>query len=1083
MWDWKKPSLPCQKDASGISRRKFLYYSAFLGGSAALASQLDWALELLRRADGGDLSPGEAYELARAENIIYSVCLQCHTSCPIKAKVLDGVLVKIDGPAYSSQAMLPHVDYATSPFDAATIDGKVCPKGQAGVQTLYDPYRIVKVLKRNGPRGSNRWVTIPFAQAIQEIVEGGYLFKHVPGEEKRKVPGLKDLFAVRDAALMKALAEDAKAVAKKQMTLEQFKEKHGEHLGLLIDPDHPDLGPINNRFVFLAGRIQHGRKEFSQRFVKDAFGSVNWYEHTTICEQSHHIAYQMMTNRYESGKWSGGKTHMKPDALNAEFIIYFGTGAFEANFGPPPMAEKVTQGIVDGRLKIAVVDPRFSKTAAKAWQWVPIKPGTDAALALGMIRWILENERFDRVFLANANKAAAVAAGESSWSTATWLVTLGEDSVPGKYLRASQLGLGDEHTFVVLRDGKPVPCQPYNDKNPVQGELFVDTTLAGIRVKSALQLLKEEAFSRSLSQWADLCGVPVETIETLARELTAHGKKAAVELYRGAVEHTNGYYNAQAIITLNLLVGNPDWRGGLSAGGSHWHEVGDKEGQPFPLGKLHPNALKSFGVPITREKVAYEDTTLFNGYPAKRPFYPFTNNVYQEVLPAARAGYPYSIGALFLHMGTPALSVPAAQTQIDALTDLRAIPLFFACDVVIGETSMYADYIFPDLSIWERWGTPHPTPDVQTKTSKVRQPIVAPLTEIVEVFGEACPLCMETVMLAIAEKLKLPGFGANGFGEGMDFTRMEDFYLKMVANIAYGDKPGDAVPEADEREMKLFLEARRHLPPAVFDPQRWAKAVGQEKWRRVVYVLNRGGRYESFEKAYKGKFLGHPFAGLFSLYVEPVATARHSITGRVFSGVPRFEPITDAAGRPVQASSDFDLHLITYKDILGGQSRTQGPNYWLTALWPENEILMNSRDAQRYGLKNGDRARLVSPSNSAGLWNLRNGQRVEVVGKVKVIEGIRPGTIAVSWHFGHWAYGASDAVVDGKVIKGDKRRGTGLCPNVLMLTDPYLRDVCLTDPIGGSSSFYDTPVKLVKVSTPAAKAGQLGERQQDLLAS
>lgn len=1076
MSNTKKDKLPCPESSHGLSRRKFLYYSAFLGGSAALVSRLDWAFNLIRHAEANTLTPAQTYELAQAENIIYSVCLQCHTACPIKAKLLDGVLVKIDGPAYSSQAMLPHVDYSTSPFDAATIEGKICPKGQAGIQTLYDPYRIVKVLKRNGPRGSNQWVTIPFAQAIDEIVNGGYLFKHVPGEEKRKVPGLKDLYAVRDTALFQSLGEDAKAVAQKKMSLDDFKKKHQDHLKLLIDPDHPDLGPLNNLFVFMAGRIEEGRKEFSQRFLKGSFGSINWYEHTTICEQSHHIAYGMVTNKYDKGKWTDGKHHMKPDSLNAEFIIYFGTGAFEANFGPPPMAEKVTQGIVENRLKIAVVDPRFSKTAAKAWQWVPIQPGTDAALALGMSRWIIENSRYDANFLANANKASAAAAGESSWTTATWLVKIGPDGIPGKYLRASELGIGDEHTFVVLKDGKPIPVLPEDSKSPVQGELFVDATVQGIRVKSSLQLVKESAFQRSINEWAEICGIKPDLIETLAKELTSHGKKAAVELYRGPVQHTNGYYNAQAIITLNILIGNPDWKGGLSAGGGHWHEMGDKEGQPYNLKKLHPDARTPFGIEVTKEKSTYEETTLFKGYPATRPFYPFTSNVYQEILPAAKARYPYAIGALFLHMGTPGLSVPGSQAQIDAMTDLNAVPLFFASDIVIGESSMYADYIFPDLSIWERWGTPHPTPDVQTKTSKVRQPIVAPLTETVEVFGEKMPICMESVMLAIAEKLGLPGFGNDGFGKGMGFKRMEDFYLKMVTNIAMGDKPGDEVPEADDAEMKLFLQARRHLPDTVFNPNRWAKAVGEDKWRRVVYVLNRGGRYENFDKAYKGDFIGHPFGRMFSLYVEPVATSRNSMTGKYYSGVPLFEPITDSIGRPVSLPSEFDLTLITYKDILGGQSRTLPTDYWLSQILPENYILVNKKDAVRYGLKDGDLARIVSPSNPYGVWNLRNGKTLDVVGKVKVLQGIRPGTIAVSWHFGHWAYGASHTTVDKVRIEGDKRRATGLCPNVLMMLDPHLGDVCLTDPIGGSSSFYDTKVKLVKVNPVIYKSKETIEK-------
>ena len=93
------------------------------------------------------------------------------------------------------------------------MEGSLCPKGQAGIQTLYDPYRLVKVVKRAGKRGENKWQTIPFEQAVNEIVNGGNLF----GEGH--VEGLKDICALRDPKIAKALAEDAAQVAAKKMDL------------------------------------------------------------------------------------------------------------------------------------------------------------------------------------------------------------------------------------------------------------------------------------------------------------------------------------------------------------------------------------------------------------------------------------------------------------------------------------------------------------------------------------------------------------------------------------------------------------------------------------------------------------------------------------------------------------------------------------------------------------------------------------------------------------------------------------------------------------------------------------------------
>lgn len=163
--------------------------------------------------------------------------------------------------------------------------------------------------------------------------------------DTRDYPGFKDVIVLRDADLSKNMAEDAKKVGKGDMSVQDFKAKYSQHPDALIDPDHPDLGPKNNQFVFMAGRIQPGRTELMQWFTSKAAGSVNAYEHTTICEQSHHRAYAMMT---------GGKTgHMKPDLINCEFVLFWGTGAYSANFGMTNMAEKVTSGKLERGMKTA----------------------------------------------------------------------------------------------------------------------------------------------------------------------------------------------------------------------------------------------------------------------------------------------------------------------------------------------------------------------------------------------------------------------------------------------------------------------------------------------------------------------------------------------------------------------------------------------------------------------------------------------------------------------------------------------------------------------------------------------------------
>lgn len=1031
-----------QPKGCDLSRRDFLKISAAAGGAAVLVGALPYVQDILAGSDG------DPYRLSDPEHVIHSVCLNCHNACPIKGKIQDGVLVKIEGNPYSPQNMLLPLAESTALDEAAKVDAPVCPKGQGGVQVLYDPYRLRKVLKRAGKRGENKWEAVDFNQAVDEIVNGGDLF----GEGH--VPGLKEIYRLTDPDLSAELKSDAAAVAAGEMTLAAFQEKHADHLDLLVDPDHPDLGPANNQFVWMGGRMEHGRKELGKRFTYDGLGSTNFYLHTTICEQSHHIAYAMAT----------GKTHMKPDILNSEFIIYFGTSPFEANFGPTNLAQKLTTSMVENGLKVAVVDPRLSKTGAKAWKWLAPKPGTDGAIALGMIRWMLENERYDATFLAAPNADVANAHDETSYSNAPFLVRMDDMTLLKPEDAGLEPPLDDEgdpvSSKVIMIGGAPALSATATEL----ADLFVDTTVNGIPVKSGLQLLKERAEEYTIEEYADIAGIRPQNVVELADEFTSHGKQAVADFYRGPVQHTNGYYNGQAIITLNALIGNVDWKGGLTSGGSHWHEDGSKAGAPFAKDVIAgaPGGLPHWGVYVNRERAHYEKSTLFDGYPAKRPWYPFTNELYQNIIPSAAAGYPYPIKALVIHKGTPVLASPAGQAMIESLRDPDKIPLVIGSDVVVGETTMYADYIIPDLTYMERWGIPHVTPDVVTQLSKVRQPLVAPLTETVTVAGEEMPIGMEAFMLAVADRLDLPGFGKDGLGEGFDFTRPEHYYLAMAANLAFGDAEDGSqqLPAADEDEMRIFRQARAHLPKSVFDESVWRRAVPAELWPSVVYLLNRGVRAEPADAAYKGEKVAHQWKGEWKLYVEEIARGKHSMTGANFDGLPKVEPVLDAAGNPVD-DPGFDLTLITYKEVTGGQSRTHGA-HWLNAVLSENFILINSADARRLGLESGDRARIVGPTLS-GPFDLGDGRSKDTVGIVKVIEGIRPGTVAVSWSYGHWAYGSNDVEINGQTVKGDPRRAHGIVPNPAMRIDPVLGDVCLTDPIGGSASFYDTQVRLERV--------------------
>lgn len=1071
---------------NSVSRRGFLAAGAFLGFS--LLSRSAEAAAAAAASPGpsrvlNNSRPDVDYGFVRADNHILTSCLQCNTGCGIRCKIQDGAVTKIDGNPYSPWTMLPHLPFDTPVDDAAPVDGALCPKGQSGLQTAYDPYRLRKVLKRAGKRGENKWVSIPFEQAIAEICDGGKLFATVPGEADRHVEGLKDLVALRDVAVQKAMSADISAIwaekdaEKKRQLVAAFKTKHAAHLAAMIDPEHPDFGPRNNQIVCAWGRLKGGRGDFYKRFAA-ALGTNNAHGHTTVCQGSLYFTCMAISQQYQEGKFSGGqKFYFQADTENSQFILFVGANLFEANYGPPNRTVRLTGNLVSGKTKIAVVDPRFSKLASKAWKWLPLKPGTDGALAMAFIRWMLDNNRFDARFLANANRAAATAAGEPSWTNSTWLVEI-RNGKPGKHVRAADVTIDgaplraaetrptrDNKTYrepfmVVMVDGVPTALDPNDTVNPVVGDLFVDTTLPdGTRVKTGLQLLRDNANERTVEQWCEIAGVRAADVIAVAREMTSYGKAAAVDMHRGVAQHTNGFYNVLGWMTVNMLLGNFDAKGG-SIKGTTFDTMG--RGNLFSLNTF-PDKPTTFGINSIRYGLDYEKSTLFAGYPAKRNWYPLASDIYEEIIPSIGDAYPYPVKALFLYMGAPTYALPAGHTNIDVLCDTKRLPLFIACDILVGTSSMYADYIFPDLTFLERWEFHGTHSNIPNKVQPVRQPAIAPLTENCTVFGHTVPISFESMMLGIAEKLGLPGFGDHAFGENRHFKHPDDFYLRAVANLAFGEKTDGTggVREADDRELDVFWNARKHLPTTVFDVQRWKAIVGEPMWRKVVYVLNRGGRYEDHERGYTGDKLTHAYGKLLNLYQEKTADTIHAGTGENLPGLACYVPVADYLGRDPQALRDkHDFALITHRVISQTKSRTIA-DPWLSALMPENGILINPADAAKHGFKNGQLVKVVSATNPKGEWPLGNGETKPMIGKIVLTQTMRPGVISFALGFGHWATGAADTHVDGHLIKGEARRALGIHANAAMWTDPAVPNTCMFDPVGGSVSFYDTHVSLV----------------------
>jgi tetrathionate reductase subunit A len=941
-----------------VDRRRFLQWSSALASLTAASSIIGprRAAALVLSKTGPDALEGTA-----GVQFKFSVCQMCHGRCGIMCKVKDGVLLKIDGNPYHPNNL--HFDerlaYATPVEHAHRVRGRMCPKGQAGVQTLYDPYRVKQPLKRVGPRGSGKWQAISWDQALDEIVA-------------------------------------------KLKTLRQF--------DVLANPDAPETGPAVNRVLFSPGRTVEG--DFSDRIWRDGYGTANYrLDHTTICEANHHVGYELVT--WDKAAKKGRKEHFKPDLLSSEFAIFFGSNPLEANFTLVPLARNLMEMKKRGG-KFVVVDPRFSNAAAQASQWVPIIPGTDAALALGMARWIIDSQRHDQRYLQNANKPAANADGETTWSDATWLV-IQEPADPNyrKYLRADEIGGSSDH--YVVWDGSA--AREVVGDVPVEGVLDTgEVVVNGKRCKSVFTLFSERVRERTVADYSAICGVAEETIAGLAREFTAHGKRAATEHYRGAVQHTNGLHNSLAIIALDTLIGSYDWKGGSTSGGGGYAQNSGL----LDVTKV-PGKTSTAGMPINRTLRTYEtDGRSFfarDGYPAKRPWFPFaTHGNYQEVIPSAADGYPYGAKAILTYWNAWPYSTPALrQVFEDYLRDETKCELFVSISVNIGEVAAMADYILPDTTYLEKFAFPGMTPSVITKATSFQQPVAGTFDAQMN-YQPILPgtkMYMD-ILIELGKRLGIPGIGANAFEDGGSIERAWDYTERQLKNLA--KNASDAL----------------------------GRTVSVEE------IMAKGGVFADPGTEYDGATLKSKYANEVHLYIEELAVTKDSMTGEFFDPLPKYEPPAHVDGRPV-SDEGYPFHLITYKSVRHGQART-AVNPWLMALHPENFVDLSSADAAVLGVQTGDKVRVSSVSNPEG-----------IIGKAWVTEGLRPGVVGISHHFGHWQLGSRPIEIDGVRQPYDPSRGAGIQPTLIMRRDDTLGNVALQNKIGGSVSFHDTLVRVDRV--------------------
>ena len=117
------------------------------------------------------------------------------------------------------------------------------------------------------------------------------------------------------------------------------------------------------------------------------FGTPNYNMHSNTCD----------TGRKASFKILMGDERPLIDAINSKYMLIFGWNPLSATKWSH-LPRIITRGIEKGA-KLVIVDPHLSYTASKAHQWIPLRPGTDGALALAMAHVILRDNLQDQAFI------------------------------------------------------------------------------------------------------------------------------------------------------------------------------------------------------------------------------------------------------------------------------------------------------------------------------------------------------------------------------------------------------------------------------------------------------------------------------------------------------------------------------------------------------------------------------------------------------------------------------------------------------------------------------------------------------------
>lgn len=128
---------------------------------------------------------------------------------------------------------------------------------------------------------------------------------------------------------------------------------------------------------------------FQERFFHafaQAWGSPNTVRHPSVCLSSSNLAWFITYG-----------TVPEFDLEHADYVIVSGANRLESFITPDSI--DLVEAVARRKAKLVYLDPRFTITASKADEWLPVRPGTDLAFYLALIHVLVTEQLYDKAFV------------------------------------------------------------------------------------------------------------------------------------------------------------------------------------------------------------------------------------------------------------------------------------------------------------------------------------------------------------------------------------------------------------------------------------------------------------------------------------------------------------------------------------------------------------------------------------------------------------------------------------------------------------------------------------------------------------